>query len=151
MQNVLRALALCAIAITLTAASPSRPSFAVLFTAGPAGENERSYADAAIVNDLRSRGFVADLADDPQGNLAILGPAICASTGVDRLLGGKLSVDVMPDREINQWATAKIDIAAYDCIANRYLGLNSGSAGTFNVRWAIDRSIAAALKNFARR
>jgi hypothetical protein len=129
---------------------PVKPSFAVLLTGGNAAENDRAYADSAIVNALRARGLEADLIDDPEGDLSILGPAICASTGARLLLGGTLALEMMPDREINQWATAKIDVAGYDCSKNRHLGVNSGSAGTYNSKWSIDQSVAAALKNFAR-
>jgi hypothetical protein len=156
MQYMLRALSLCAIAtalmVTSTAAAPNTstiPSFAVLLSRGSASESDRAYADAAIVKELRARGFVADLLNDPAGDLSILGPALCASTGVKLLLGSTVTIDIQPDREINQWATAKIDVAGYDCSNGRSLGTNSASAATYNWNWAVDQAVAAALKPLA--
>jgi TolB-like protein len=134
------------VATRRTASGSTRPSFAVLLTRGDASENDRAYADAAIVKALRAHGFVADLLSDPAGDLAILGPAICATTGVQLLLGGTVSIGVQPDREINQWATARLDLAAYDCTAGRSLRVNSGSAATYNWNWAVDQAVAVALK-----
>jgi hypothetical protein len=134
------------IATRRTPSPSARPSFAVLLTRGDASENDRAYADAAIVKALRAHGFVADLLNDPAGDLAILGPAICATTGVRFLIGGAVSIGVQPDREINQWATAKLDLAAYDCAAGRSLRANSGSGATYNWNWAVDQAVAVALK-----
>jgi hypothetical protein len=135
---------------TRIASGSKRPLFAVLLSRGDASENERAYADAAIVKTLRAHGFVADLLSDPAGDLAILGPAICATAGVQFLLGGTVSIGVQPDREINQWATAKLDLAGYDCVAGRSLRVNSGSGATYNWNWAVDQAVAVALKPLIR-
>jgi hypothetical protein len=150
MLYALRTVSVCMIAIALmtlsASAEPTRPSVAVLLTRGEAGENNRVYADAAIVKALRAHGFIADLLSDPAGNLAILGPAICATTGVRLLIGGAVSISIQPDREINQWATAKLDLDTYDCAAGRSLGVSSGSSATYNWNWAVDQAVAVALK-----
>jgi TolB-like protein len=129
-----------------TAPASAPPSFAVLLTGGSASEQDRAYADAAIVKVLRGRGFVADLLNDPSGDLSILGPAICASTGAKVLLGGNVAIDIQPDREINQWATAKLDLAGYDCQKGRSLGEHSAISEAFNWNWAVDQSVAVTLK-----
>lgn len=147
MLNTMRAISLGAIAITLMAAAPAAPSFALLLTGGSANEKYRAYADAAMVKELRARGFVGDASGDPAGDLSILGPAICAATGVQLLFGGRLAVEIQPDREVYQWATAKIDIASYDCTSGRSLGVTSASGATFHWNWAIDQAVAAALKS----
>jgi TolB-like protein len=131
------------------AVAPTNPSFAVLLTGGTASEKDRAYADAAIVKTLRGRGFVADVLSDPSGDLSVLGPAICASTGVMVLLGGNVMVDVQPDREINQWATAKLDLSAYDCSTGRPLSEHSAVSEAFNWNWAVDQAVAVALRSFA--
>jgi hypothetical protein len=133
---------------TVPALSPT-PSFAVLLTGGSASENDRAYADAAIVKALRARGFVADSLNDPSGDLALLGPALCAATGAKQLLGGSVALEIQPDREINQWATATLRLDGYDCEHSHSLGTRSSSAGAFNWDWAIDQAVAAALKNVA--
>ena len=84
------------------------------------------------------------------GDLSILGPAICASTGVKLLLGSTVAIDIQPDREINQWATAKIDVTSYDCAEGRTLGTSSGSAATYNWNWAVDQAVGLALKALPR-
>jgi hypothetical protein len=150
MLNVLRAISLCAIAITLTAAAPAKPSFALLLTGGSASEKYRAYADAALIKALRARGFLGDRSSDPAGDLSVLGPAICASTGVQLLFGSTLAVEVQPDREVVQWAMAKIDVAGYDCVAGRSLGVTSSSGASFRWNWAVDQSVDAALKNITR-
>jgi TolB-like protein len=122
------------------------PSFAVLLMGGTASERNRAYADAAIVKTLRGRGFVADLLNDPSGDLSVLGPAICASTGATMLLGGSVAINVQPDREINQWATAKLDLAGYDCTQGRALPEHSAISEAFNWNWAVDQAVAATLK-----
>jgi hypothetical protein len=151
MLYTLRALSIYVIAIALmtpsASAEPTRPSVAVLLTRGEAGESNRAYADAAIVKALRARGILADLLSDRSGDLAILGPAICATTGVQLLIGGTIAIGVQPDREINQWATARLDLAAYDCAAGRSLRMSSGSGATYNWNWAVDQAVAAALKS----
>lgn len=129
------------------AVASSIPSYAVLLTGGSASEKDRSYADAAIVKALRGRGFVADVLNDPSGDLSILGPAICASTGAQVLLGGNVAIDVQPDREINQWARAKLDMSAYDCVTGRPLGEHSAISEAFNWNWAVDQAVAVALKS----
>jgi hypothetical protein len=129
-------------------ASVAKPSFAVLLIGGKATENDRYYTDTAIVKTLRSRGFIADAFDDPAGDFAVLGPAICASTGVGVLLGGALVVERMDDREINQWATADLELTAYDCATNHVLEPRAAVAATYNWKWAVDRAIAVALKNY---
>ena len=60
MLNVLRAISLGAIAITLLASAPAKPSFALLLTGGSASEKHRAYADGALIKALRARGFVGD-------------------------------------------------------------------------------------------
>jgi TolB-like protein len=122
------------------------PSFAVLLMGGTASERDRAYADAAIVKALRGRGFVADLLNDPSGDLSVLGPAICASTGAQMLLGGSVAINIQPDREINQWATAKIDLAGYDCTEGRALPEHSAISEAFNWNWAVDQAVAVTLK-----
>jgi hypothetical protein len=135
-------------AVPASATSASvRPTYAVLLTGGSASERNRAYADGAVVKALRARGYVADLLNDPVGDLAILGPAICASTGVKVLLGGKVAIEIQSDREINQWATATIDMARYDCVAGRSLSVLSADAATYNWNWAVDQAVAAVLKN----
>jgi hypothetical protein len=138
---------------TATATAPRdaavKPSFAILETAGDASQGERSYADSEIAKVLRMRGFEAVLLNDPVGDLSILGPALCASSGLKLLLGGTIEVKTMPDREINQWATAKIDLNGYDCIKGRALAVNSGSGATYNWNWALDQAIADAMKKIA--
>jgi hypothetical protein len=129
------------------AAAPTVPSFALLLTGGSANQKYRAYADAAIVKELRARGFVGDASSDPAGDLALLGPAICASTGVQLLFGGKLAVDIQSDREVFQWATAKVDLAGYDCASGRSLGVTSSSEGSFHWTWAVDQAVAAAIKS----
>jgi hypothetical protein len=140
-------------AATATAPAPHdaavKPSFAILETAGDASPGERSYADAEIAKVLRMRGFEAVLLNDPVGDLSILGPALCASSGLKLLLGGTIEVKTMPDREINQWATAKIDLNGYDCIKGRALAENSGSGATYNWNWALDQAITDAMKKIA--
>lgn len=126
-------------------ADPSR-SFAVLLTGGSASSRNRAYADTAIVKALRARGFFADLLSDPVGDLSILGPALCAASGAGKLVGGKMSVEIQPDREINQWATADFDMTVYDCVANRTLGSHSGSGAAFNWNWAVDQAVSGALR-----
>jgi hypothetical protein len=152
MRYVMRALTFFALAAILIArsavAAPAAPSFAVLRIGGKAAENERNYTDTAIVKTLRSRGFVADEVDDPEGDFAVLGPAICASTGVGVLLGGTVAVERMDDREINQWATANLELTAYDCATNRVLAPHAAIAATYEWKWAIDRAITVALRNF---
>lgn len=147
MLNVLRTMSLCAIAITLMAASLPKPSFVLLLTGGSASAKYRTYADAAIVKGLRARGLIGDASSDPAGDLSILGPSICAATGVDLLFGSTLAVEVRPDREVNQWATANIDIATFDCVADRSLGVSSAGGGSFHGNWAVDQSVEAALRN----
>jgi len=147
MLNAMRAISLGAIAITLAASAPARPSFAVLLPGGSANEEYRAYADEAIVKELRARGFVGDASSDPTGDLAVLGPAICAASGVQLLFGSHLTVEVQQDREVFQWAMAKIDIAAYDYVAERSLGVTSASGASFHWNWAVDQSVDAALKN----
>lgn len=129
-------------------AALGKPSFAVLLTGGTSSESDRAYTDAAIMKALRARGFDADLLDEPEGDLSILGPAICASTGARLLLGGTVAVETMEDREINQWATAEIQLSDYDCSAQRVRGVNSGSGATYNLSWAIDRAVDAALRTY---
>jgi len=90
---------------------------------------------------------VGDASSDPAGDLSVLGPAICAATGVQLLFGSTLTVEVEPDREVFQWATAKIDIAGYDCAAGRSLGVSSASGAAVHWNWAVDQSVDAALKN----
>jgi len=131
-----------------TSAASTNPTFAVLLTGGTASEKDRAYADSAIVKTLRGRGFVADVLNDPAGDLSLLGPAICASTGVKVLLGGVVAVDVQPDREINQWATAKLDLSAYDCSKGRLLNEHSAVSEAFNWNWAVDQAVAVALRSF---
>jgi hypothetical protein len=126
----------------------ARPSFAVLLIGGKAAESERSYANIAIVKALRARGLIADEYADPSGDFAVLGPAICASTGVRVLLGGSVAVERMDDREINQWATADVDVTGFDCTANRVLVTRSASTATYDWKWAVDRAVAVALKNY---
>jgi len=151
MRNALRALTFFALAVTLIArsaiAAPAAPSFAVLSIGGTAAENERHYTDTAIVKALRSRGFIADEVDDPAGDFAVLGPAICASTGVGVLVGGMVAVERMDDREINQWATANLELTSYDCATNHVLAPHAAIAATYEWKWAVDRAIAVALKN----
>jgi hypothetical protein len=151
MQHTLRALALGLTAIVLAAASAPAaqpvPSFAVLLTRGNASAGHRSYTGAAIVKALRARGFIADALDDPSGDPAILGPATCASAGVSVLLDSTVAIDIQPDREINQWATAKVDLAGYNCITGRPLEATSGSAASYNWNWAVDQAVAAAIKH----
>jgi TolB-like protein len=127
--------------------APANPSFAVLLTGGTASEKDRAYADAAIVKVLRSRGFVADVLNDPSGDLSILGPAICASTGAKTLLGGNVAIDIQPDREINQWATAKLSLDSYDCVKGHSLGEHSAITEAFNWNWAVDQAVAVALRS----
>ncbi len=129
------------------AVAPASPSFAVLLTGGSASEKDRAYADAAIVKALRGRGFVADVLNDPSGDLSILGPAICASTGAKMLLGGSVAIDIQPDREINQWATAKLNLEGYDCVKGRSLGEHSAITEAFNWNWAVDQAVAVALRS----
>jgi len=150
MLTILRSISLGAIAITLMASSPAKPSFALLLTGGSASAKVRAYADAAIIKGLRARSFVGDASSDPAGDLSVLGPAICAATGVDLLFGGRLTVDVQADREVNQWATANIDVGGYDCLAGRSLGVTSASGASFHWNWAVDQSVDAALKNLTR-
>ena len=146
MLTILRSISFGAIAITLMASAPAKPSFALLLTGGSASAKVRAYADAAIIKELRARSFVGDASSDPAGDLTVLGPAICAATGVDMLFGGKLTVDVQSDREVFQWATANIDFAGYDCNAGRSLGVSSSSGASFHWNWAVDQAVAAALK-----
>jgi TolB-like protein len=129
------------------AVAPANPSFAILLTGGSASEKDRAYADAAIVKALRGRGFVADVLNDPSGDLSILGPAICASTGAKMLLGGSVAIDIQPDREINQWATAKLNLDSYDCVQGRSLGEHSAITEAFNWNWAVDQAVAVALRS----
>jgi hypothetical protein len=128
--------------------APERPSFAVLLTGGSASERDRAYADTAIVKTLRGRGFVADVLNDPSGDLSILGPAICASTGAKVLLAGNVTIVIQPDREINQWATAKLDMSGYDCTNGHPLGGHSAISEAFNWNWAVDKAVAVALRSF---
>jgi hypothetical protein len=132
--------------VPAVAVAPPIPSFAILLTGGSASEKDRAYTDAAIVKTLRGRGFVADLLNDPSGDLSVLGPAICASTGAKVLLGGNVVIDVQPDREINQWATAKLDLSGYDCTKGRSLGEHSAISEAFNWNWAVDQAVAVTLK-----
>jgi hypothetical protein len=134
-------------AVTATSALAKR-SFAVLLIGGKAAENDRRYADTAIVKALRSGGFIADEFDDPSGDFAVLGPAICASTGVDVLLGGAVAIERMDDREINQWATANLELTAFDCVTDRVLAPHAALAATYNWKWSVDRAASAALKAF---
>jgi len=131
------------------ASAPGSRSFAVLLTGGSASETRRAYADAAIVKALQNHGFVGDVLNDPSGDLSIIGPAICAATGAQLLLGGDVAIDIQPDREINQWATAKFDLSAYDCVKGRSLGQHSAISEAFNWNWAVDQAVAVALKNLA--
>jgi hypothetical protein len=136
-----------------TSTAPSaaaKPSFAVLLIGGKAAENDRNYTDTAIVKTLRSRGFIADEFDDPAGDFAILGPAICASTGVGVLLGGTVAVERMDDREINQWATADLELTAYNCMTNHVLDPRVARAATYNWKWAVDNAVAVVLKSYTR-
>jgi hypothetical protein len=123
-------------------------SFAVLLIGGKAAENDRRYADTAIVKALRTSGFVADEFDDPSGDFAVLGPAICASTGVDVLLGGAVAIERMDDREINQWATANLELTAFDCVTGRVVEPHEALAATYNWKWSVDRAVSVALKTF---
>jgi hypothetical protein len=125
----------------------TKPTYAVLLTGGTASEKNRAYADAAIVKALRARGYLADAIYDPVGDLTILGPAICAATGAKVLLGGRIAIQIQPDREINQWATATLDVASYDCSASRALAVRSGTGATYNWNWAVDQAVADALKS----
>jgi hypothetical protein len=151
MQHTLRAISLGLTAIVLMAASasatPAIPSFAVLLPRGHVSENNRTYTSEALVKALRARGFIADVISDPAGDAAILGPAMCASAGVNVLLGSTVAIEIQPDREINQWATAKIDLSGFDCTKGRTLGASSGSAGNYNWNWAVDQAVADALKH----
>jgi TolB-like protein len=134
---------------TAPASAPASRSFAVLLTGGSASEKRRAYADAAIVKALKTHGFVGDVLNDPSGDLSIIGPAICASTGAQLLLGGDVAIDIQPDREISQWATANFDLSAYDCVKGRSLGEHSAISEAFNWNWAVDQAVAVALKNLA--
>jgi hypothetical protein len=153
MQDILRVLCCWAMAIALTtprASAAPTPTVLVLLARGAASESDRAYADSAIVKALRGHGFIADLLNDPSGDLAILGPALCASTGVTLLLGSTVAVNIQPDREINQWATAKIDVAGYDCGTGRSVAASTGSAATYNWNWALDQAVATALQPLVR-
>jgi hypothetical protein len=135
---------------TTAVAGVSIQSYAVLLTGGNESQKMRSYADAAIIKALRARGAEAVLLDDPVGDLSVLGPALCASTGERVLLGGTVAVNVMPDREINQWAEAKIDLSTYDCATHLKLESHSGDGATYNWTWAVDQAVDGALRAVAR-
>jgi hypothetical protein len=135
-----------AISAATATSTATKPTYAVLLTGGTASEKNRAYADAAMVKALRAHGYIADVIYDPVGDLTILGPAICASTGAKVLLGGQIAVQIQPDREINQWATATLDVASYDCGASRTRAVRSGTGATYNWNWAVDQAVAEALK-----
>jgi hypothetical protein len=132
------------------ASRASKASYAVLLTGGPASRSMRSHADTAIIKALRGRGAEAVLLDDPVGDLSVLGPALCASTGEKVLLGGTVGLQIMPDREINQWAEAKIELTAYDCAKHVKHESCSGDGATYNWTWAVDQAVDGAVKAVAR-
>jgi hypothetical protein len=132
------------------AARAVKPSYAVLLTGGPASQSMRSYTDTSIIKALRGRGAEAVLLDDPVGDLSVLGPALCASTGERVLLGGTVALQIMPDREINQWAEAKIQLTAYDCAKQLKRESRSGDGATYNWTWAVDQAVDGAIKAVAR-
>lgn len=129
-------------------ASSTKASVAVLRVGGSSSEDGKAYAGAAIVAAMHARGVDAILSDEPADDLPILGPTICASTGAKLLLGAALVIRTEKDHQFGPWSTAKLDLAGYDCINDRDLGVKSRTAANFGWRWAVDQAASATLKDY---